>query len=205
MDLKHPLFMRGNPAWESLKLGLTFTTVALLSIIFMLFFAPSIQGKSAKAELNAAELINLTNQVRVENHLQSLSPNPLLTKAAHTKANDLFKNQYFSHNSPEGKKFSDWVKETDYNYIIVGENLATGFSSGEAVMAAWLGSDKHRENILQPRYREIGLAVVKGKFEGTETYMIVQYFGATDNLVLSENLLPYQSGWLNGTAELINS
>jgi len=205
MDIKHPLFRWDRPAWESVKLGLTFAAVALLSVFFMLFFTPSIQGKSSTGELKATQLINLTNQIRIENHLQSLSPSPLLEQAAYNKAGDLFKNQYFSHNSPDGKKFSDWVKETDYNYVIVGENLATGFSSAEAVMAAWLGSDKHRENILQPRYREIGLAAVKGKFEGAETYMIVQYFGATANLVLSENLLPYQSSWFNRTAEVINS
>ena len=66
-----------------------------------------------------------------------------------------------------------------------------GFSSNEAIINAWMQSPKHRENILRPEYNDIGLAVLKGRLEGQITYVIVQYFGANNNLRLSENLLPY--------------
>lgn len=173
------------------KIILTSLLIGAISLAYVLFFVPSIYGQS-DSKINTEELIYLTNQERSQFNLSSLSVNPLLTKAALYKAKDLLKNNYFNHNSPEGKKFSQWVKETDYQYTIVGENLAMGFSSSPAVIKAWMASDKHRENILHPKYKDIGLAVLKGKLEGITTYVIVQYFGATENLVLSELLLPYQ-------------
>lgn len=142
----------------------------------------------ATENVNAKEIINLTNQARLEQSLPTLKINHLLTKAAEAKAKAIVKSQFFSHNAPDGKKFSDWVKEVDYHYVVVGENLAMGFGSSEAVVEAWLNSPMHRANILKTDYQEIGLVVVKGKMEGQETYVIVQYFGGTANQLLSENL-----------------
>ena len=46
------------------------------------------------------------------------------------------KNQYFSHNSPDGKTPWQFIKKEEYNYIIAGENLALNFTSSEAVEKA---------------------------------------------------------------------
>jgi len=183
MDILSP-FQKGK------KIILTVVIVGAISLAFLLFFVPSIYGQADNL-IKASELVSLTNQARVNYNLNNLTINPLLTKAAYAKAENLLKNDYFSHNSPDGKKFSAWVREADYTYTVVGENLAMGFSSNEAIINAWMQSPKHRENILRPEYNDIGLAVLKGRLEGQITYVIVQYFGANNNLRLSENLLPY--------------
>lgn len=156
-------------------------------LLGLFVFLPVLKSLANEA-VNAKEIISLTNQARLEQSLPTLKINHLLTKAAEAKAKAIVKNQFFSHNSPDGKKFSDWVKEADYRYLVVGENLAMGFGSSEAVVEAWLNSPKHRDNILKTDYQDIGLAVLKGKMEGKETYVIVQYFGNTANKLLSENL-----------------
>lgn len=168
--------------------------------LFIAFHSPK---KSQSVQiLDQQKLIALTNKERLKYNLAPLFHNGILTKAALNKANNLLKEQYFAHNSPAGKKFSSWVKEVQYNYYIVGENLAEGFSSDEMIIQAWMESPAHRQNILQPEFKEIGMAVLKGNFKGKKTKMVVQIFGATPGLKLSEIFLPYQAALKNLEAKL---
>lgn len=159
----------------------------LVLIAGNLSFANKVRGQNNSQEL-AVEIIKLTNQERAKNNLAPLAPNAQLLKAALAKADKIFAEQYFSHNSLDGIKFSTWVKEEDYRYLIIGENLALGFDNPEAVIKAWMDSPDHRANILNPRFKDIGLAVMESDFNGEKTKVIVQYFGATANTTLSENL-----------------
>jgi hypothetical protein len=77
--------------------------------------------------------------------------------------------QYFSHDSPEGKSVVDRVRAAAYispeASWIVGENLAWGtgnLGTPRSIVASWMGSQGHRENILRSSYREAGLAVAIG-------------------------------------------
>jgi len=133
---------------------------------------------------NAQEIITLTNQYREQEGLNKLQSNARLTQAAINKAHDLLINQYFSHTSPEGKKFSQWIKEVDYKYFYVGENLAIDFTSSNEVFKAWLNSPTHKENIIKPQYQEIGVAVIEGKYKNRPTLLVVQLFGSR---ILGEN------------------
>lgn len=134
----------------------------------------------------AQELIRLTNAYRQGLGLNALAVNPRLTQAAVNKAKDLLSKQYFSHTSPEGKRFSNWVKEVNYSYFYVGENLAIDFAAPQEVFDAWLNSPKHKENIERKEFQEIGMADLKGRFDGRETSVVVQLFGSR---VLGENEL----------------
>jgi vacuolar-type H+-ATPase subunit I/STV1 len=51
------------------------------------------------------------------------------------------------------------------------------FSSNEDLVISWMESPGHRENILNEKYQEIGVAVKKGIFEGREVWIAVQHFG----------------------------
>jgi len=126
----------------------------------------------------ASELIRLTNAYRKRLGLSELAVNPRLTQAAINKANDLLAKQYFSHTSPEGHRFSDWVKDVNYAYFYVGENLAMDFDTPQEIFDAWIKSEKHRENIERPEFQEIGIADLRGKFDNQETSMVVQLFGS---------------------------
>ncbi|MFA6428275.1 MAG: CAP domain-containing protein [Candidatus Buchananbacteria bacterium] len=141
----------------------------------VLFLYP--QRALAAHEISATEILHLTNLARQEQNLPSLKVNAQLTSAAYNKAADILSKGYFSHTSPEGKRFSDFIKETGYNYFLAGENLAINFIDSQEVVAAWKKSPTHYANLVNPAYQEIGLAVVEGIFDKQPTIVVVQEFG----------------------------
>lgn len=128
--------------------------------------------------LTRAGAIQSTNIARTKNGLTSLSENTQLNSAATLKLRDMFEKQYFAHVSPQGNGPSYFVEQAGYTYVMIGENLALGnFENDQELVEAWMGSPGHRENILNPRYQEIGIAVGQGIFEGERTWLAVQVFG----------------------------
>src|SRR4051812_46532866 len=86
--------------------------------------------------------------------------------------------RYFSHQFPTGAGPPEVVSASGYDFITVGENLALGvFKNEQDLIDAWMASPGHKENILNKEWREIGVAVVIGKYEGVEEYFAVQEFG----------------------------
>jgi hypothetical protein len=140
------------------------------------------------ADLTKTSLIELANEARQSSGSALLEENPTLNQAALMKAKDMLDNDYFSHISPEGITPWHWFSQSGYDYKYAGENLAIGFLDSGEVSQAWLDSPSHRENILNSKYSEIGIAVLKGDFEGRETTVVVQLFGAPKaQLALSDN------------------
>jgi uncharacterized protein YkwD len=128
--------------------------------------------------LTQTGVVDLTNAERVKAGAQPLTVNNKLNQAAMAKAQDLFAKQYFEHISPTGKGPSDLAHSAGYEYILIGENLALGnFKDDQELINAWMNSPGHRANILNPRYTEIGVAVLKGTYKGETTWMAVQEFG----------------------------
>lgn len=119
-----------------------------------------------------------TNIQRNINGFLPLSRNAILDKSALAKANEMFAKQYFEHNSPSGETPAELVKSFGYDYIVTGENLILGnFDSEYKLVEAWMNSPGHRANILNKRYTQVGLAVVKGAYNGQTTWISVQEFG----------------------------
>lgn len=144
--------------------------------------APSplnIGGKANNVVLNATAVVLQTNLQRKSNgNLPALTLNAQLTAAAKAKATDMFANQYFEHVSPSGVGPGELVKTHGYDYIITGENLILGnFKDEQEVVQLWMNSPGHRANILNNRFSEIGVAVVKGAYKGDTVWIGVQEFG----------------------------
>lgn len=151
-------------------------------------FKPGVLGYSSK--ITVSKIVKLTNLERVKHHLQPLNYNADLSLSATNKAKDMFKENYWAHNSPSGKTPWDFFKEIDYQYSVAGENLAKDFYDNESVIKAWMKSPTHRENILHPKYLEIGIGVVDGTLNGVKTTLVVQHFGRPLDLAnLQENQL----------------
>ena len=133
---------------------------------------------SSERSLSRAGVIAVTNEERIRGNLPPLAENAKLNEAARLRLEDMFKNQYFAHQSPAGGGVAEAVKTTGYQYIVVGENLALGgFRDDRAVVAAWLKSPGHKANMLARRYADIGVAVGEGNYEGTRARLAVQVFG----------------------------
>lgn len=137
-----------------------------------------VTSNQEEGTLSVPGIILDTNKERALQGLPYLSVNDKLTHAAESKLQDMFKNQYFEHVSPSGQSVSDVVRQTEYSYIVVGENLALGvFGGDQQVVKAWMASPGHKKNILDSRYQEIGVAVGKGLYQGRTQWLIVQHFG----------------------------
>lgn len=122
-------------------------------------------------------LVDLTNQNRVENDLQGLTPNATLTAAAQLKANHMAQNEYFAHTSPDGITPWYWFQKAGYEFIYGGENLAVNFTDSSAAQNAWMNSPTHKANILGENFTEIGIATAQGFYKGQPTVYTVQLFG----------------------------
>lgn len=138
-----------------------------------------IGGEEKQVVLLKSKIISETNIQRQENgSLPALKENVKLNAAAAAKANDMFKNQYFEHVSPAGVDPGALVQNHGYDFIVAGENLILGnFSSEKDVVQSWMDSPGHRANILNNRYTEIGVAIIKGTYKGERVWIGVQEFG----------------------------
>lgn len=169
-------------------------------LFFFLFFKtalslylltnPAVLGYSS--QITSAQIIELTNAERQKYALPALTPSPLLEKAARLKAEDMFAGDYWSHRSPTGKTPWDFLKEVGYNYVYAGENLARDFADASGVVAAWMASPTHKENIVSKNYQEIGVAVVDGELGGLKTTLVVQMFGTPTKLAGEKPPAPVQ-------------
>lgn len=140
--------------------------------------------------ISPQEVIALTNQSRTAAGLTVLSENKYLSQAASDKAEDMINNDYFAHTSPTGVGPWHWFKTAGYNYKYAGENLAVNYTNAEEQDSAWMKSETHRANILNPRYQDIGVAVVAGKVDGKETLITVELFGAPFVAVADQMVAP---------------
>jgi hypothetical protein len=161
-----------------------------LTLLFGVMFSfASAEVKSS--DIVKDKVVELTNKSRTEKGEKTLQENVKLSKAAEDKAADMVEKSYFSHNSPAGLTPWHWIDKEQYDYDYAGENLAMDFLSSEKMQQAWLDSPTHRANILNEKYREIGVAVKKGKINGHDTILTVVLFGSGDkNSPLPEAVQP---------------
>ncbi len=125
----------------------------------------------------AVQAVSLVNGERTARGLQPLLIDESLDRAAAAKLADMEAKQYFAHTSPAGVTPWSWIEGAHYDYRFAGENLAIRFADPDDEHAAWMASEKHCENILDPRFKETGIAVKNVFFEGEETMLAVETFG----------------------------
>lgn len=129
------------------------------------------------SSITPADVVNDTNKERAKLGLEPLTLSPVLSQAALSKGQDMFTEQYWAHTSPQGKEPWAFMRAAGYNYQVAGENLARDFDDTTDMVAAWMASPTHRANIVNSRYTEIGIAVIDGNLQGTDTTLVVQMFG----------------------------
>lgn len=103
-------------------------------------------------------ILKLVNRERVSRGLSPMKLNSKLNKLAKIKSDDMYKNRYFSHNSPVYGTPFDLMKKHKIGYMTAGENIAKGQNTPEHVMKSWMNSPGHRRNILNPRFKEMGVS-----------------------------------------------
>lgn len=116
-----------------------------------------------------AATLCLLNGERSDAGLRALRENSKLARAAINHSEDMVEAQFFDHEAPAGSDPVSRIRSSGYIPSIgvwtVGENLAWGSGSlatPRSIVAAWMKSSGHRDNILRADFKEIGLGVVTG-------------------------------------------
>jgi uncharacterized protein YkwD len=147
------LYQRGADSW--LVLGLSYVAPA-----------------SAQAPMQANRALQLVNDVRARGARcgdRSFAPAPpvklsaTLGGVAFGHADDMARHNYFEHADLSGRSPADRVRAVGYQEKLVGENIAYGPKSAEEVVQGWLDSPGHCENIMDPRFAEMGIAYAAGQ------------------------------------------
>ena len=153
-----------------------------LALVFYQITLSILPGLSSKilgyaASIPPNEVIRLTNEKRLSAGLSPVSENPQLSQAALAKGADMLAKGYWAHVAPDGVQPWAFISNAGYSYRYAGENLARDFSNPSATVDAWMASPTHKDNLLSPKYKEIGVAVVEGNLAGVDTTIVVQMFG----------------------------
>lgn len=177
-------------SWHGLAVYVLLFIILQVSFQIISVANPGILGTTSN--INQKRLIELTNQERQKKGLNPLSENEALNAAAEKKAQNMFAENYWAHFSPSGKSPWDFINSSGYKFTYAGENLAKNFHQSEDVVSAWMASPTHRDNILSPNYKEIGIAVVDGNLNGVHTTLVVQEFGSRQVLAFTPRETPTQ-------------
>lgn len=103
------------------------------------------------------EVVDLTNQRRLEAGCDPVGSNARLNRAALAHSVDMSDNDYFDHFGLDDSNPGDRIARTGYDATGWAENIAWGYRTADAVMAGWMNSSGHRANILNCSLQEIGV------------------------------------------------
>jgi uncharacterized protein YkwD len=140
----------------------------------------TLPGDESAASMHRRAL-SLVNAARAQGQhcgSHSLPPAPpvrmsaQLSEIAREHALDMARHRYFDHQDLSGRSPADRVRAAGYRVELVGENIAYGTLSIEDAIGGWLKSPGHCENVLDPRYKEMGIGFAEQGSEGHDVYWV---------------------------------
>lgn len=159
---------------------LNYRIVLAIALVLLAIRLPLGQFFVSASDLTNENISMAINQERSQRSIPTLNYNTKLAAAADYKSRDMISRHYFSHTDPEGNYIWDKIAAEGYTpYIVLGENLAIDFSDTAGLVAAWIDSPTHRANILNPAFKDQGMAVAFGDTSaGQYSMAVTNTFGA---------------------------
>ncbi|HLC44898.1 MAG TPA: CAP domain-containing protein [Patescibacteria group bacterium] len=156
----------------------------LKTILLVLIIATgSFRAWYGATQAHAANIdsISLTARINAERErrtIPQLTTSQKLIAAADAKTKDMFARSYFDHIDPDGHYVWPRIEAAGYRpYKALGENLAIDFSTEEGIVAAWINSPSHRDNLLREQFKDQGLSSQYGTFDQRYTNIVTSLFG----------------------------
>src|SRR5262245_10924129 len=173
------------------QVGSRIALLACCAAVFVGVLMPasvhSATGSRAKATALESGILAELNSVRGQHGLRHLRMSSALTAAARQHTFEMLDDGYFEHDSANGQPF--WKRVAQFypqaaGTWMVGENLiwCSPTLGARKAVELWMGSSGHRQNILSPTWREIGIAAVHsdtstGEYGGGAVTIITTDFG----------------------------
>mgnify|MGYP000072351058 CR=1 FL=1 len=160
------------------KRAVFYSLVFLLTKVIMVVFVIMLpMGAFVLPDVLAEEqrqIVELTNKARAEKNLPPLTISTKLDISAQNKADDMAIGQYFAHTKDQ-KSLATWLRGANYSYEFAGENLAVGFSTAQGIVQAWKNSPTHYANLVDTDFKELGVGLSGGVYNGKATVFIAQH------------------------------
>jgi uncharacterized protein YkwD len=159
-----------------MKLKIKTLIICLLIIMFVNYSSSDASQETivrnataflVEEEVNKALLLALVNSARQkgcycgDEYFKPTTPvvwNDVLEYAALMHSIDMQSHNFFSHTGNNGSKPDDRITRAGYIWYAYGENIFYGRETEEEVTAGWLASPGHCKNIMNPMYKEMGVA-----------------------------------------------
>ena len=140
--------------------------------------APHDQGEVSR------RVLELTNQARARARRCGPTPfaavaplmlNARLSHVAQRYAQDMAAFGYMDHTGHDGSSPAARITRSGYRWREVGENLASGIMTPEEVVAGWLTSPDHCANLMDPLFREMGVAFAVNSHRDAGVYWAMEF------------------------------
>lgn len=152
---------------------------ALLSVCVVALFAvasgtsvarPASRGQAGSVTPREYALVVAINAVRSVHLLPKLAIDRRLVRAARSHSRDMLRRHYFAHGNFGARMAQFHIRGT-----LFAENLvwSSGVMSPNAAVTEWLTSPPHRQNLLDPTLRRVGVATPIGAFGGFSTATMI--------------------------------
>jgi uncharacterized protein YkwD len=148
-------------------------------VAFATFGAGSVQAAQPLHRLSRAQssLLAAINSARATAGVAPLRVSATLTSAAAWQSQALARAGYLDHTSPDGSTLIDRLTRVRWRGLAAGEDLAVAAAPADAV-SMWLQSPGHRENLLRPSFRTVGLGLARGVWNGRSALYVTADFGS---------------------------
>ena len=146
------------------------------------------RGRAASLSPLESSVLADINAFRTQHELPALRLSAPLTLAARAHTEQMASHGYFAHESADGSAFwrrvQSFYSSSPWHYWSVGENLlwSSPDVDGASALKLWLASPEHRQNLMNPAWRQIGVAAVHavhapGVFHGLDVTVVTTDFG----------------------------
>jgi uncharacterized protein YkwD len=130
-------------------------------------------GGSISLKIKEKRVLALHNVARAARGLKPLCADPRLTRAARSHSREMIEKDYFSHSSYNGESIIERLRRFGYHRRIYAENIAGGsrtFGGSDSTFRRWMNSPSHKGNILDRRFRPVGVGTYTGRYRDTREY-----------------------------------
>jgi uncharacterized protein YkwD len=130
-------------------------------------------GESISLKAREKRVLALHNAARTSRGLKPLCADPRLTRAARSHSREMIEKDYLAHASYNGESVPERLEGFGYHRSVYAENIAGGsgpLGRPGSIFGRWMDSPPHRTNILDGRFRPVGVGAYTGNYKGTRDY-----------------------------------
>ena len=114
----------------------------------------------------AGRMVDRINEYRALDELPPVAADPALMRAAMAHTRDMAENDVFDHTGSDGADLGARLERVAYRFRRAAENIAGGTASPERTVDRWMANSGHRRNLLDPRFRDVGIGYLDTPDDG---------------------------------------